>query len=176
MLTITEALAELKTIQKRIEKKRDFILDNIGRPEYMKDPFVETGGAQETLSREFQSIKDLEQRTVLIRSSVLSKNLSTDLEVCGQVRPIQDWLTWRKEVSGGCKSFLSRIVKRITEGRQEAAKRGSAVSESGGTSPNDLVLHVSEVPTREELEKIEEILGELDGKLSLINARTMVDV
>lgn len=37
-ITITEALAEIKTVAKRIEKKRDFIRAYLSRQEGVRDP------------------------------------------------------------------------------------------------------------------------------------------
>ena len=44
-ITVTEALAEIKTTQKRIEKKREHILNFAWRQERMKDPLERDGGS-----------------------------------------------------------------------------------------------------------------------------------
>ena len=44
MITITEALAEVKTIEKRVTKKQDFVASHVLRQEMIKDPLAEQGG------------------------------------------------------------------------------------------------------------------------------------
>lgn len=44
MLTITEGLAEIKTLKARIEKKRQGIGPYIVRPAQMRDPMEKDGG------------------------------------------------------------------------------------------------------------------------------------
>lgn len=41
-MTITEALAEIKTIGKRLEKKRAAIAGNLARDSRLKDPFEDS--------------------------------------------------------------------------------------------------------------------------------------
>ena len=44
-LTITEALAEIKTVEKRIQKKREAILPFVFRQEMLRDPHEKDGGS-----------------------------------------------------------------------------------------------------------------------------------
>lgn len=44
-LTITEALAEIKTVGKRVEKKREFIKAFLARQDGVKDPLEKDGGS-----------------------------------------------------------------------------------------------------------------------------------
>ncbi len=53
-ITITEALAEGTTIEKRIAKKRQFVRDYLFRQEQLRDPL--DGGSNIAISRELQSI------------------------------------------------------------------------------------------------------------------------
>ncbi len=51
-LTITEALAEIPTIEKRIEKKREFILNYLYRQSSVRDPHEKDGGSTVLIVRE----------------------------------------------------------------------------------------------------------------------------
>src|SRR5437762_2223860 len=101
MITITEALAELKTLQKRIEKKREFVVTFLARQDGLKDPLGNDGGSFVALGRELQAIHDLDARRVLIRTNIQKINQSTPITVENVTRTIAEWLTWRKEVAPG---------------------------------------------------------------------------
>ena len=68
--TITEALAELKTLGKRIEKKRESVAMFLTRQDGLKDPLEKDGGSVEFIKRERQAVKDLEQHHVNIRLAI----------------------------------------------------------------------------------------------------------
>lgn len=176
--TVTEALAELRTIGKRLEKKRGFVRGYLWRQEMRRDPFEKEGGAWEVLARERQAIGDLEERVVVLRRAITEANLSTELDVLGEVRSVYDWLTWRREVSEGRRGFLGGLQSELSGMRSEAARRGVRVTARGDEPADhqDIVVNVSEKELAESAERLEEILGVLDGKLSLVNALTVVEV
>jgi hypothetical protein len=177
-LTITEALAEIKTIQKRIEKKREFVGQYIARQERLKDPLEHEGGSRQALERERQAIADLEERIVSIRAAIQQKNQETTISVGGETRSIADWLVWRREVAPGRQQFVSRLRGALQGIRAEASKKGLAVrgDEAAATSLDDITVNVNEKRLAEEAERLEEILGALDGQLSLKNATVVVAV
>lgn len=53
-ITITEALAEIKTIGKRIDSKKQFVTSHLARQDGVKDPLEKDGGSAELLKRERQ--------------------------------------------------------------------------------------------------------------------------
>jgi hypothetical protein len=176
--TITEALAELKTIEKRVAKKQEAIRGLLVRQDGLKDPLEKQGGSVNFVATERQSICDLEERGVRIRLAIGAKNADTNLTVNGQTRSVADWLVWRREVSGNRQKFLCEIRERILAARGKAQRDGIAVvkSASEATQLTDLIVNVDELLLTEQIEGLEEILGTLDGKLSLLNATTSVTV
>lgn len=50
-MTITEALAEITTIGKRIAKKQEFIINHLGRISMVRDPLEKDGGATAVVSK-----------------------------------------------------------------------------------------------------------------------------
>jgi hypothetical protein len=175
--TITEALQELKTIQKRLEVKRQSLMQYIARDARVKDPLEREGGSVEFIRRERQAIGDLEQRVVNIRTAIQRANLSTSLTLNGTGRTVAEWLTWRREVSAGTKNFLTSMVNGIRNTRGELQKKGLKLVESDNSAaPGDVVVHVDEKALLEQQENMEQLLGDLDGKLSLLNATTVIDV
>lgn len=178
VLTITEALAELKTIQKRIEKKREYVGAFLARQDGVKDPLEKDGGSAVVVARERQAISDLETRIVAIRTSIQKVNQATPITIEGITKTIAEWLTWRKEVAPGAQTFVGRLRGSIQSIRQKALQSGNAVVVPGQTAaqPADVVISVDESELAKLAEEYELILGTLDGQLSLKNATVMVEV
>lgn len=175
-LTITEALAELKTTDKRLVKKREFIQQYIARQDIVKDPLEKDGGSVTAIARERQSMNDLTERKIAIRRAIAAKNMEVLLSLGGKVRTITDWLVWRREVAPEAQSFLSSLRAKVVQVRDQTQRQGGQVVESGqGSTQKDVVVNISELELAEEIESLEEILGNLDGQLSLKNATTFVE-
>lgn len=172
-MLITEGLAELKVLDKRIEKSRTFVVANLARQNYVKDPLESEGGSVEVLRRELQSIADLEARKVAIRTAIQRTNLATPLTVKGDTRTVGEWLTWRREVAAGRAAFLGGVTNAINSIRQQARAKGLNVTVNGVEAQrDDLVLNTSEVEWHTQSQTHEELVGTLDGALSVINATT----
>jgi hypothetical protein len=176
-ITITEALAEVKTIGKRIEKKKEFIAAYVLRQEMVKDPLEKDGGSNKALNAALQSIGDLQERLIRIRAAIQRSNLATTLTVGDKARSITDWLTWRKEVAPGEQKMLMQIRTSIEQNRQQMRTKGISVGAvSVETKPTDVIVNLDEGQLARSAEALEETLGTLDGKLSLMNATTTVDI
>lgn len=180
-MTITEALAEIKTVGKRIAKKREYIQQYLARAEGMKDPLERDGGAEAVIGRERQSIADLETRIVNLRMAIQRANEATAVTINGVTRTIAEWLVWRREVAPSRQQWLIGIRRSIASLREGAQKKGaniftvSAVAQAGDTKPIDLIINVDEADLAAQIEELEDTLGQLDGQLSLKNATVMVD-
>ena len=176
-VTITEALAELKTIDKRIVKKREFVLAYLLRQEMFKDPLEKDGGSVSAIKRETQAIRDLEERKIAIRRAIQQANERNTVAVGRQTRSIADWLVWRREVAPVQQKFLANLRAKIEQARQEATRRGASLGASAeAAKPNDVIVNVNEQELSGQIEELEEVLGKLDGQLSLKNATLLVDV
>lgn len=178
-LTITEALAEIKTINKRIEKKREFVLHYLYRQEGLKDPLEKDGGSVDVIARERQGIADLEARIVTLRRGIQRANDTTMVTINGMSNTIGDWLTWRRDVAPNMQGFMSMIRQRLAMMRDQAKRGGSAVIQqnvvSPDTKPTDYIVNVDEADLAKEIEALEDTLGQLDGQLSLKNATIMIE-
>jgi len=177
-MTITEALAEIKTIGKRLEKKRAFVEQFLARQEGLKDPLSREGGSVEALRETRQSIDALEERIIRIRRSIAKANDVVELSVGGRSRTIAEWLIWRREVASGRTQFLTRLQNAIGSVRSQAKQKGWNVvrAEGEAQAQTDFIVNIDERALSAEIELMEEILGSLDGQLSLKNATTMVEV
>lgn len=182
--TITEALAEIKTITSRLQKKRESIMPYVIRDGRMRDPLERSGGSPDFIKKERQSIADLEKRIVLLRTEIQKANLSKTLTVLGETRTVSEWLTWRRELATPQKLFVTGIAYHLNNVRQQSNRNNARVMAAAAASASvqtstdipDYVVNVDEKEVISEVERIEQQLGELDGKLSLFNATALIQV
>jgi len=170
-MTITEGLQEIKTLMKRIEKKREFVKGYLWRMNQIRDPHEAHGGSQEVVRKERQAIKDLEDNIVDLRRRIAEANAKTQVTVSGITKTIADWIIWRREIASPRKRFLEAMYSRIQSAREQATQKGIQIVNSelqaGG---GDLIINVNEKDLAFEIEKTEDILSTLDGQLSMKNA------
>ena len=177
MTTVTEALAEIKTIGKRIGKKTEFIKQYVIRQEQVKDPLEKDGGSVKALKAESQGIADLQKRIIVIRSAIMRSNLATQLTIGPVTMSVADWLTWRKDVAPLEVKRIAELRQGIESTRQQFRAKGVTVGAAGADlKPTDLVVSVDEAALAAQAEELENVLGVLDGKLSLLNATTTLDI
>lgn len=176
-ITITEALAELKTIGKRIEKKQQAVLQYLMRPEDKRDPLEKQGGSAQFVSSELQSIHDLQERMVSIRRAIQSANESNMIAVGGRTRSIADWLVWRREVAPVRERLLAQMRQSIDQQRNRVMQHGGSLTASmSDAKSGDVIVNLNEQELSKDIEQLEEILGTLDGQLSLKNATVTIAV
>ena len=177
-LTITEALAEVKTLSKRVAAKRDFIKQYLVRQDQFKDPLEKSGGSVKALIEARQSVNDLYKRVVAIRTAIQAANLTNKVKVGDATMTVAEWLTWKKDVAPSSLQFLKEISKNILTVRQQAQAKGVAVVGAGATqlNPTDVIVNVDETELAQLIEVTETTLGTLDGRLSLFNATTTIEV
>lgn len=176
MITITEALAEIPTLDKRIEKKQEFVIQYLYRQSAVRDPHEKDGGSAELIKREIQAIGDLQERRVKIRALIQEANQNNLIVIDGITKTITDWLTWRREIAPRQQSFLRDMSTRINAMRQSAMQRGLKVTDQDAGFSQDFVVNVNEKELAEKIESLENILGVLDGQLSLKNATITIDL
>src|SRR5437016_12339271 len=176
-MTITEGLAELKTLDKRIAKKRESIAPFLWRQEGVKDPIKDVGSVV-WIQQERQAINDLEKRKVEIRTKIQMQNLFSTIKIEGIEKTVQEWLNWRKDVAPGQKGFIENMRRVLNETRKNAMSKGLSIRglTETPTDMRDIVINVDEAELAKEAEQMETVLGTLDGRLSLNNATATIDV
>lgn len=175
-ITITEALAEIKTIHKRMAKKREFCGQYLARQDGIKDPLEKDGGSFSAIVRERQAIADLEKRIVTLRRGIQTANEATIVTINSVSLTIADWLVWRRDVAPGRKEFLDNLRATLNRVRGEARKQGANMVSAGAQAekPTDFIVNINEQELAAEIEKLEDTLGQLDGQLSLKNATVQI--
>lgn len=178
MPTITEGLAEIKTIDKRIAKKREFINQYLARAEGVKDPLEREGGSPARIEAEMQAIADLELNLISLRSRIAFANTTTHISILEETKTISDWLFWRREVAPKRQAWINQMRQTLSSIRTNAQTKGAITMShetiSRDAKPNDIIVNISENWLAKEAEVMEEILGTLDGLLSLKNATILI--
>lgn len=175
-ITITEALAEIPTIAKRIDKKQKFVEAFLFRQSAVRDPHEKDGGSASLIEKEMQGIKDLQNRVINIRSAIQKANQENKITVGNETRTISDWLTWRREIAETHRAFLGHVASVLSNMRQEAVRKGLSVIDKDNGYSADYVVNVNEKELADKIENIETVLGTLDGQLSLKNATILIEV
>lgn len=180
-LTVTEALAEIKTLGNRIAKRRENIQPYLFRQRMVEDPLAGDleGGSVEFIRRERQGAADLEERLVALRTAIQAMNQRETITIDGETRTIAAWLTWRKEILPGQRSFLQALRNKIDAVRKEAGQKQVGivnVDASSNAKYADVLVNVSEANLARDIEHLELVVGTLDGQLSLKNATTTLEV
>lgn len=176
-ITITEALAEIKTLKARIAKKREAVKRYLVRDAMLKDPLVEQGGGAEYIKKERQSIGDMETRIVTIRSQIQTANTKNVLAINGRTMTVGQWLNWRREVAPEAKGWLTVMVSHVESIRNQARSKNKTLTSNADTNdPNEVIVNLDEKALADESEMMEKTLGDLDGKLSLFNATQKISI
>jgi len=172
---LTEALAELKTLKKRIEATQQTILQYVVRDERMKDPLESGGGTKTVIAQELQKLKDLRERYVKVRAAIADANAKTTATVGKMTRSVAEWLIWRREIAKDYQTFLLALQQAALKGRnvyQVPTHRQQEV----GVSEIRVAVGIDEKVLGQDIENYEEVTGNLDAQLSLLNARTEIQI
>lgn len=177
-MTITEALAEIKTILKRIQSKREFIENYQLRLDSLKDPLEKDGGSAKAVAEAAQAISDLEDRLVSLRAGIADINNTNSISVEGIEKTIADWLIWRREIAPGQERFLNTLTGRLATARQTVQGKSYQWGNDKGAVEKaaDIVVNIDETKLSKDKERLKNILGQLDGQLSLKNATVMLNI
>ena len=176
-ITITEALAEIKLINDKIQKKQSFVLGNLTRVRQVADPLASKGGTSVVIASEVQSIADLETRLAKIRTAIMLANLNNTAECGGETKSLYEWLIWKREVAGKRSQFYNQIYN-DTKRKVDEIQRQPQLFKADGDKPVLVELEAS-LPYMDYAAKyssVVETLNKLDGILSLKNATVMVEV
>ena len=175
-MKITEALAELKTIVKRITKKQESVMRYFARQGNVMDPLADEGGSAKFVAEARQAIRDLQGRIIWIRTEIQRANLTNELTIGKLKRSVAEWLVWRREVAAMEKHAVNALLLGLDKVRKEAHQHKVKMVEGETSSAGEVAVFLKEGELNAEAENLEEVLGTLDGKLSLFNAQTDIAV
>jgi hypothetical protein len=178
--TISEAMAELKLINAKVNKKTQFIKDNCVSYNHVEDPYKKDGGRHELIKQEEQAIEDLLKRYEVIREKIMEANLATEITINNISKSIYSWLVWRREVKEKQDS-LYNTYQRVESATRELEQRPQSYKkeDKDGNILNEFVKMTSNIKLdkyRKELDNITEAFEKLDGILSLKNATIFIEI
>jgi hypothetical protein len=169
-ITIAEALAEIATIGRRLDRKQQLVSAYLLREAQYRDPIRLEGGSSAVLARELETIRALHDRKVLLRRLIRQAYERTMVILGDRSRSLADWLRWRREVSARRAGFLQALTTRMSCARRQAAW----LNEARADKPRDVLVHLDEQDLARQRETLEETLGSLEGQLALKNATVTI--
>lgn len=176
-LTITEALQEIKTIDARLEKKKNFVFNFLWRISAIRDPHEKDGGSAQLVAQERQAHADLLERKIKLRMAINLANDANTITIGKFTRTIAEWLVWKRDVAPIQKAFLQDMYMKLQAMRNENQRKGvTVVDKVPAEVTNDIVVNINESELARQIEGLEEVLGTLDGQFSLKNATVKIEV
>jgi hypothetical protein len=176
-ITITEALAELNLIDKKITKKNQFITDNLYRYSHQTDIYKNDGGAKKLIEQEKQSIKDLENRKEKIRAGILKANMDNTIKIDKEKKTIYEWLVWKREIAANQINRLKDFYNSLNKANNDFKTSPKFYkNEEGENIISELIPHMDLNELQKEFEEKQEIYDKLDGLLSLKNATIVIEL
>lgn len=174
-ITITEALADIKLITKKLETKVQFVQNNLTRYKHVPDPL---GNGADAIRAEVQSISDLRQRLVALRGAIAKANLENTITISDKTQSIQNWLTWKRECAADELAFFNKVHTLVKQSIDANASRPQLYKDDPNAQPKvvEIETNVNYVEFVERAQRTQENLDKLDGQLSLKNATILVTV
>lgn len=170
-MTITEALGKLKTIDARIEKKKQVVMEHLVRPAALVDPLEAQGGQTKLVGAELQAIRDLLEYKLAVKKAINEANLEQELTVGEVSMSISEWLVWKRDVAPLWIDALNGMLRKISSQRDEFVRRMASAP-----GQQSLIVNTDEAELARRLENVVKTFGEMDGQLSLRNATVFCDV
>lgn len=175
-MKITEAMSEVKLCAKKVVSQRDFILRNLRREEWRKDPFEKDQTTQEAqVKAAIQSISDLEKNMVAYRYAITKANMKEKISLEGTEMTIAEWLIWRREVLPLRKQLLNTLANQIANTSEQRVSR-TFPGRDAEQAPVNFVINVSDKWLMAEIEKLDAIEQRLDGQLSMLNSNIDIEL
>lgn len=168
-MTITEAMAELKLIDKKIQKKSDFILSNISSSDIVPDSLE--GKGKERIKSEFKSISDLNKEYINIKKAINIANSENNVTINNNTMTIQEWLNWKAYVYEREISLLNNTISLLNKKTEPRAYK----DEDGNSKFEVITYNVDDEYISKEIETIMDSYERLDGQLSLKNATIVIE-
>lgn len=169
MKTITHGLAEIKTLLARIVKKQQSIMPYLARPDDKKDPLEAEGGSAKFVAEALQSIKDMGERIIKIRTAIQRANLTHTITVNGEARQVAEWLAWKRDVKPLEEAVMAALKAGVANTRRPfvPGQKLEAIN---------IATAIKEVELAQMDDHLTTTIGELDGALSLHNATAQIDI
>lgn len=178
-MTITEALAKTKILKAKITSRKESTSQNLGRMDITPDPFEkEDGGSAGKIKRDFQAMADFRLSLVATRTAIQNVNSVTRLRIGEREMSVTDWLNWKREVADEELAFLKQAQTSIQQLKNQNERSPQVLKdkETGESRILKPVFNIDQAWLEKQIDIVQTTLGELDGKLSMLNATTFIEV
>lgn len=177
-ITITEALAEIKLIVKKVEKKRAQMMPSLATYDHVPDPYQSAGGYKKVIDSELQSINDLSERLVRRRARIAETNATTDLTIEGRTRKISEWLAYKRECQNKFIDHNQAMMNSANHSLKQFEQKPQLFKQNEGAEYQlaKLSLNVDLSALAKNQEYLITIKEKLDGALSLKNATILISI
>lgn len=153
------------------------VLANLAKFKHVPDPYEKQGGGAQANLNELQSIRDLGQRLIRLRTAISQANISNSISINGHERSIHDWLTWKREVAPVKLKFIQDLASKTKQNMDHFAKSPQVYKDEAGTTHLvEFQSNIDYADVLKESEIIGDCLEKLDGQLSMKNARIEIDI
>lgn len=176
-LTITEALSEINLIKKKIAKKKETILATLVIASHLPDPHEKHGGSESFVKQEMQSIQDLSDRLIRIRSAIAEANVKNEIQISDAKSSIYDWLTFKREIADDMINFTQSVVKQVETHNTRVSNQPQVYkTDDGKTQLVEYKVNIDQTEWIKKNENYVEKKEKLDGQLSLKNATIVIEI
>lgn len=180
-MKLIEALKNLKTIEKRVEKNCQMIGEYSAYVN-VEAPAFETAERQRTeVSSLVQCNTDLAKEYLKLKTAIEFTNLSTKVSIGHRQHTISELITIRTSRKGkngvgtfSYNQFLPATYNALNANKA-MQKLQQVFSRQGGVNPTDpakIIMLYDEADKNKALREWEEFYSAIDGKLEVVNAET----
>lgn len=118
-ITITEALQQVKSLQKRLDKERDnlrVIAVKHGESLTGSDSYIKPEDFSKRANSNYQSVVDLMNRIVKIKKAIVKSNQTTMITIGGRTMSVQDAII-EKDYLGNKEELLDSLRRDLSSAR-----------------------------------------------------------
>lgn len=168
-MKIVEALKNLKTIQKRIQKNCSLISDYAGYLSIETPAFETPEKQRDEIQSLIQSNLDLENEYLRLKLSIEETNLKTMVTIGNFTYPISSLISIKRVAKEFRSSTYRSLVVDKAQGRLHNTLNRQGYNPQ---EPVRIIALYDEKVKNTALSEWEEFLSQIDGKLEVVNAET----
>lgn len=202
-MTIHRALATLKLLDAKINKKTSGMFCNVKKASHNKIGGVRVEDLENDIKSNFDSVVELISRRAKIKSAIIYSNANTKVEIGGEIKTVAEWIDLKSSIAyelnllTNMNSQYTRSVSNISSANEKVDTQAEnyvngLYEDKNSVDPNkikDLKKDyidqnkfelVDPIGIKTEIDKLEERIKEfemnIDFSLSESNAITVIEI
>jgi hypothetical protein len=175
-MKLVEALKNLKTIEKRVDKNCEQIQQYASAVSTETLPFETEERQRQEVSSLIQANHDLEKEYLKLKTAIEHTNLSTKVHIGERMHTISELITIKGAAKGkpGIGRFRLKTHQALTPA-PAMSRMQQLFNKQGGIdaqNPPKVIPFYKEEDKNRQLKDWEEFMSQIDGKLEVVNAET----